>query len=55
MSYQFITTAREDKTFILTINRPDVMNAISPAASHEMAQALDEFCLLYTSDAADEL
>ena len=43
MSYQFITTAREDKTFILTINRPDVMNAISPAASHEMAQALDEF------------
>ncbi len=43
MSYQYITTEREGRLFILTINRPDVMNAISPAASHEMADALDKF------------
>ena len=43
MSYQYITTEREGRLFILTINRPDVMNAISPAASHEMSNALDEF------------
>ncbi len=49
MSYQYITTEREGRLFILTINRPDVMNAISPAASHEMAAAIDEF------EADDEL
>jgi len=43
MDYQYITTEREERLFILTINRPDVMNAISPEASHEMAAALDEF------------
>ena len=43
MTYQYITTEREERLFILTINRPEVMNAISPAASHEMAAALDEF------------
>lgn len=49
MSYEYITTEREGRLFILTINRPDVMNAISPAASHEMSAALDEF------EADDEL
>ncbi len=43
MSYQYITTERRERLFILTINRPDVMNAISPAASQEMSAALDEF------------
>lgn len=43
MSFEFIKTERDDKLFTLTINRPEVMNAISPAASHEMARALDEF------------
>ena len=43
MAYQYIETSREGRLFILTINRPDVMNAISPAASHEMAQAMDAF------------
>ena len=43
MSYQYITTETRDRVFILTINRPEVMNAISPAASHEMAEALDAF------------
>lgn len=43
MSYEFIKTERDGRLFILTIDRPDIMNAISPAASHEMAAALDEF------------
>lgn len=43
MSYEYITTAIDGRVFILTINRPDVMNAISPAASHEMARAMDDF------------
>jgi crotonobetainyl-CoA hydratase len=43
MAYKYITTEREERLFILTINRPEVMNAISPEASHEMAAALDEF------------
>ncbi len=49
MSYQYITAEQDGRLFILTINRPEVMNAISPAASHEMAAALDEF------EADDEL
>jgi crotonobetainyl-CoA hydratase len=49
MDYQYITTRRDGHLFTLTINRPDVMNAISPAASHEMAHALDAF------EADDEL
>jgi enoyl-CoA hydratase/carnithine racemase len=43
MSYQYITTEREGRLFVLTINRPGVMNAISPAASDEMAAAMDKF------------
>ena len=43
MSYQYISVERDERLFILTINRPEVMNAISPAASHEMSAALDEF------------
>lgn len=43
MAYKYITTETKDRIFILTIDRPDVMNAISPAASHEMADALDKF------------
>ena len=43
MSYEYITTKVEGRVFTLTIDRADVMNAISPAASHEMARALDAF------------
>lgn len=42
-NYEYIKVARQDRLFILTINRPEVMNAISPAASHEMAAAIDDF------------
>lgn len=43
MSYEYIKVETEGHLFILTIDRPEVMNAISPAASHEMAAALDQF------------
>lgn len=43
MNYQHIKVERDGRLLLLTINRPEVMNAISPAASHEMAAALDEF------------
>tara|TARA_R110000772_G_scaffold61283_1_gene138133 strand:+ start:126353 stop:127156 length:804 start_codon:yes stop_codon:yes gene_type:complete len=43
MDFQYIKVDREERLLLLTINRPEVMNAISPAASHEMAIALDQF------------
>lgn len=43
MSYQTITAEREDHLYIVTINRPDVMNALNPQTHAEMAQAFDEF------------
>jgi enoyl-CoA hydratase/carnithine racemase len=43
MSYEFITVERKDRITIMTINRPDVMNAISPLVSLEMDKVLNEF------------
>lgn len=43
MSYENITVEREDNLYIVTINRPDVMNALNPDTHAEMAQAFDEF------------
>lgn len=43
MSYQNITAEREGRLYIVTINRPEVMNALNPATHAEMAQAFDEF------------
>lgn len=43
MAYKYITSEKEGRLLILTIDRPEVMNAISPAASHEMSAALDDF------------
>jgi enoyl-CoA hydratase/carnithine racemase len=43
MSYQYISLEREDHLCIVTINRPDVMNALNAQTHAEMAQAFDEF------------
>jgi crotonobetainyl-CoA hydratase len=43
MSYELIKVDKKDHLTIVTINRPDVMNAISPPTSKEMSMAFDEF------------
>jgi crotonobetainyl-CoA hydratase len=43
MSYQNITVEREERLYIVTINRPEVMNALNPETHAEMAQAFDAF------------
>jgi enoyl-CoA hydratase/carnithine racemase len=43
MSYEHITVEREERLCIITINRPDVMNALNPTTHAEMACAFDEF------------
>jgi len=40
---EFIRTETRGRIFILTINRPELMNAIHPPASLEMAEAWDAF------------
>ena len=41
--YEFITVAREGRLTILTMNRPDVMNAVHAPMHREMGAALDAF------------
>ncbi len=43
MGYQFITVEKKDHVTTLTINRPEVMNALHPPCCLEMDQALNEF------------
>jgi len=42
-SYKYITTRVRGHAFLMTINRPEVMNALHPSASTEMATAWDRF------------
>ncbi len=42
-SYQFIRTERRGRILIVTINRPEVLNALHAAAHREMAEAWDGF------------
>ena len=67
-----VIVERRDRVMIITLNRPDAMNAINGDLSHGLWNAVHElnddpgltagvltgagkgFCLLYTSDAADE-
>lgn len=43
MAYEFATVEREGPVTIVTLNRPDVMNALHSPAHHELAQIFDEF------------
>ncbi|MCH8841639.1 MAG: enoyl-CoA hydratase/isomerase family protein [SAR324 cluster bacterium] len=43
MAYEFITSATSDRITTITINRPEVMNALHPPASEELGQAFDAF------------
>jgi len=43
MTYQFIKVEVEDRITRITINRPEVLNAIHPPTSAEIGRALDEF------------
>jgi enoyl-CoA hydratase len=42
MAYETILTEREDNVFILTLNRPDKLNALSPKLREEVVAALTE-------------
>ncbi len=41
--YEFCTVTREGPLTVVTINRPEVMNALHPAANFELARAFDDF------------
>jgi enoyl-CoA hydratase/carnithine racemase len=41
--YQHCTVAREGRLLVVTINRPEVMNAVHPPANFELARAFDDF------------
>ncbi|MBW1814984.1 MAG: enoyl-CoA hydratase/isomerase family protein, partial [Deltaproteobacteria bacterium] len=43
MSYELIKVKKKGHLTIVTINRPDVLNAISPPTSVELSKAFNEF------------
>ncbi|THD59327.1 enoyl-CoA hydratase-related protein [Phenylobacterium sp.] len=43
MAYEFITVAREGPVTTVTLNRPEVMNALHSPAHFELAEAFDAF------------
>jgi enoyl-CoA hydratase/carnithine racemase len=43
MQYENIKVERDDRLYIVTIDRPEVMNALNPATHAEMSHAFDEF------------
>lgn len=43
MDYEFITVASRDRVTTITLNRPEVMNAINPAMHQELQVAFDAF------------
>ncbi|HEX9076074.1 MAG TPA: enoyl-CoA hydratase-related protein, partial [Anaerolineae bacterium] len=43
MDYEFIKVEKKEHVTLVTINRPEVMNALHPPASREMDHAFDEF------------
>jgi enoyl-CoA hydratase/carnithine racemase len=43
MQYEFISVMQETRLTLITINRPDVLNALHPPAHHELATAFNAF------------
>ncbi|MCZ6534006.1 MAG: enoyl-CoA hydratase-related protein [SAR324 cluster bacterium] len=43
MNYQYVTVEKEDHLTIITLNRPEVMNALHPPAHVELGGIFDEF------------
>ena len=43
MAYEFLTVESRDRITTITLNRPEVMNAINPAMHHELQAAFDAF------------
>src|SRR3546814_7075418 len=43
MAYDFITVQREGPVTLVTLNRPEVMNALHSPAHFELADAFDAF------------
>ena len=43
MAYEYIRVEREEHVTVITLNRPDVMNALHSPAHFEMHEVLDAF------------
>jgi crotonobetainyl-CoA hydratase len=43
MSYEFITYEKTDRLVVITINRPEVRNALHPPANRELSAAFDAY------------
>ena len=43
MAYEFITYEKKGRIATITINRPEVRNALHPPANRELSAAFDEF------------
>ena len=43
MNYEFITTERRGNIFLVTLNRPEVHNAVHPRMHHELAKVWNGF------------
>ena len=43
MAYEFISVERDGPVTVVTLNRPDVMNALHSPAHHELHDAFDAF------------
>lgn len=43
MAYQFVNVERAEHVTLVTLNRPEVLNALHPPAHHELAGVFDDF------------
>ena len=43
MSYRFVEVARDGRVTVVTLNRPEVMNALHPPAQQELDRVFDDF------------